>query len=230
MSSKSLTKQPSLLPRDPVLSFVDRAYDQSGMAEKRVVAENLQQIVEKFATCQGEFFLFIMRYRDSCMRSMGSSAGLMLPHDFSVTMTDIYLGIISGEFRFGEAGTPFHFPVRSPYAFGDLLHDPKLWVGNFFTPSECHGYEIMLFLKQPREISDIEQPGLDMAVGDEEVKDLIRQYQNPMHKHYGEFPLMVPIYKMCDLLGRYLTNFPEQAALLRKSPKLFGGKAKKRGK
>jgi hypothetical protein len=48
-----------------------------------------------------------------------------------------------------------------------------------------------------------------------------------MDKHLGEFPLMVPVYKMCALLGRYLTNFPEQTAMINKNPELFGGKAKK---
>lgn len=222
MDTKVLTEQPSLLPRDPVLDFIARVYGKPNAGELVIIEKNLRWMIEGFAACQGQFFLFVRRYQDSCMRSMGSSAGFMPPHDFSVTMTEIYLGIISGEFRFGEAGTPFRFPVQSPHAFGDMFQNPKLWVGNFFTPSECHGYEIMLFLKQPRQVSDIELPGLDMAIGDDKVKQLIRQYQNPIHKHYGEFPLLLPVYKMCALLGRYLTNFPEQAVMIQKSPELFG--------
>lgn len=229
MSPKALTEQPSLLPRDPILDFIAKAYDKPDTVVE-VVEKNLRRIIEKFVACQGEFFLFVRRYRDSCRRDMGPSAGLLPPHDFSITITELYLGIISGELRFGEAGTPFHFPIQVPYASGNLYSEPSLLKGDAYIPEIMYGYDVMKWLKEPRKAPDMDQEGLDIAIGDEEVKELIRQYQNSMHKHYGEFPLLAPVCKMGLLLNRLLQDFPEQEALLKKDRKLFAEVWKVMGK
>lgn len=222
MEPKVPTEQPSLLPRDPVLSFVDMAYDQSDLAVKKTVAENLQRMVDNFSACQGQFFLVVKREKDSFRKDLFGGHGLMPPHDFSYIKTDLYMSLISGEFQFGgELAIPFRFPIQPRYAAGDLIGKPVLFESERGALNLLFGFEVMVWLEKPKGAPDLDQPGLDIAVGDEEVKDLIRAYRNVLDKHYGDFPLMLPVYKMCHLLGRYLHNFPEQTAMLQKSPELF---------
>ena len=222
MASKVLTEQTSLLPRDPVLSFVDRAYDQSSAAVKMTVAKNLRQMVERFSACQGEFFLLIQREKDSFVRMGHGGGGLMPPHDFSYIKTTLYLGIINGELSFGEAGAPFHFPIQSPYVIGDLSSKPFLREGGGVCGLDilC-GFEVMKWLKEPKKAPNMDSEGLDIAVGYEEVKELIRQYRSPFNEHHGDFPLLAPVCKMGLLLGRLLQDFPEQEALFKENKPLF---------
>lgn len=222
MSQKVLTEQPSLLPRDPVLSFVDRAYDQSDVTVKKTVAENLQRMVEKFATCRGEFFLVVKLEKDSFRRDFVGGDGLLPPHDFSYIRTDLYLSIISGELQFGgEPGISFHFPIQPRYVTGDLIGKPFLHESEKGVWNILLGYEVMMWLKESRGKPDLDKPGLDIAVGYEEVRALIRNHRNAMHEHHGEFPLIAPVCRMGLLLGRLIPNFPEQEELFKKDKKLF---------
>lgn len=229
MSPKKAAKRTKSEPFDPIAAFIITAF-----GKPDAIAEaNLRQMAGKFAACQKQFFLFVRRYLDSCKKmALGYGVGLMPPHDydFSVLKTELYLCIINGELRFGEAWIPFRFPIQTSHAVGELFGKPRLQKGSVFETEYFCGYEVLQLLKQPKKTLDIDLPGLNIAIGDEETKILIRQYQNIISKHYGEFPLLLPVYKMCLLLGRYLTNFPEQAALLESNRELFAKAHQEMGK
>jgi len=214
-------EQPSLIPRDPILSFVDRIYESCDHAAKTIVAENLRQMAKKFAACQGEFFLIVDRHLDSCVRH---GPECFPQPELTTIFTDFWLGIIDGEVRFGTDRIPIKFPIRMPYVSGNWFRAPKLWEGPLFLPEHNYAYQILEYLKQESfkfGWRDFDQPGLHLAVGDEEVKDLIRQYQWSAHTRHEKYPLLIPVYKMCLLLGRFLCNFPEQLAYIKKHRDLF---------
>ncbi|MCX6766396.1 MAG: hypothetical protein NT170_01260 [Candidatus Moranbacteria bacterium] len=221
MSSKKAKEKSGSKLTDPIVAFIVAAFGKPDTTAEK----NLREMVGKFSAHQGEFFLFIRREQESFKR------GLMPPQDdFSYIKTTLYLCIIEGELRFGEAGHPFHFPIRFPHAVGELMGNPKPWGRNVFEPEIFCSYEILMSLKQQQKVSSIDLPGFDMAIGNEEAKALIIGYQTILDKHHGKFPLMIPVYKMCLLLGRCLHNFPEQEALLIKDRAQFAKATKEMGK
>ncbi|MDD3487598.1 MAG: hypothetical protein PHF35_04465 [Candidatus Moranbacteria bacterium] len=203
---------------DPVLDLVGMLCNDPKNAG--IVKRNLRRVIKGINTCQGKFFLIVERSWTP-MRKGGPE----LCEGQKIITTDLWMGIISGELSFGKDLFPLNIPTSAPLAYCDLIHDPEFWSTSYplLLGFDC-AQEIRDYFQRERSVvspDDLDWPGINVAIGDEEVKELVCQYQSPLDKHRGELPLLKPVIEMGLLLKRVLLDFPEQDDLLQKDKKLF---------
>jgi hypothetical protein len=180
----------------------------------------------------GEFLLAVERRRDAIfsLSYIPSSAPLPPRETEYQTTSTLNLGIINGSLALDIKTGRINFPIKEYVFLESCWSEPTLRPGHFFGSYHFLSSDIGFHLNEPLKGDEEKKPVLEIIAGDQPIIEWLGRQKSRIFGSRSQNLYILPFYKMCMRLERYLPLFPEQTALLKSNRELFNKVHKEMGK